>query len=546
MKLFFCIFIFLCYFVFIKEKSFLFLNKLNNTRLYATLPNLLAYSFPQKQPIFDLNYDYAVVKRISDFWWQDDSLYLEVTLSNLQKSTLKITLYVNGIINLQYYQKKISNNRFDEHLEPLSIKKIDLINHLNYFEIKLLNNEKLLIQKEPFCITLLDCNDTIKFKTNTRKGYEMFESYRTPPLGWKLDKSNEWQPFMSFWLMNDEKIYGLGEKFCFLVKNGIETTIWNSDNSCVANHDLGYNGLPLFYSTKKWGVLVNTGEQTSFEIGSPVTDAISFLSFESCLDLYFFTGQTMKELINQYTDLTGKPTEIPDLSYGIWCNRLYYHNKDELWAEVEKSNRANFPLDVICLDPKWLENRYTKSCNFEYNENAFGSFQELFAQLKAKNIAVCFWINPYLQADNSTNWQIAFKNNYLVKTTDDNSYAHPLTGTETYQTNCGIVDFTNPAAVKWYQDELQKLFNLGLRFIKPDYGDGVPPNAYFSNGLTGKEFRQYYHFLYCKTAYDASAKYFGPNESLTFCRPGYIGTQRFSGKWSGDSYSNFTELKKFI
>jgi len=74
------------------------------------------------------------------------------------------------------------------------------------------------------------------------------------------------------------------------------------------------------------------------------------------------------------------------------------------------------------------------------------------------------------------NWQIALKNNYLVKITNDNSYAHPLTGTETYQTNCGIVDFTNPAAVKWYQDELQKLFKLGLRFVKPDYGEGIPPN----------------------------------------------------------------------
>ncbi|KAF0850020.1 TIM-barrel domain-containing protein [Spiroplasma poulsonii] len=71
----------------------------------------------------------------------------------------------------------------------------------------------------------------------------------------------------------------------------------------------------------------------------------------------------------------------------------------------------------------------------------------------------------------------------------------------------------------------------------------IPPNAYFNNGLTGEEFRQYYHFLYCKTAYDASVKYFGPNKTLSFCRPGYIGTQRFSEKWSGDSYSNFTELK---
>lgn len=90
--------------------------------------DLLAYSFPQKQAIFDSNYDYAVAGKVSDFWWEGDSLYLEVTLSNLQKSTLKITLYQNGIINLQYYQKKIPSNRFAEHIKPLRSSKINLIN----------------------------------------------------------------------------------------------------------------------------------------------------------------------------------------------------------------------------------------------------------------------------------------------------------------------------------------------------------------------------------------------------------------------------------
>lgn len=248
---------------------------------------LLGYSFPQKQRIFDINYDYTVALKISDFWYQDDSLYLELTLSNLQKSTLQIKLFENSIINLQYYQKK-PNNRFAEHLKHLTKKQFIAIENSSYFKINLLHEEQLIIYKEPFQIMLLDANNKIKFSTNTRKGYQVFENYSTPPLGWKLIRDDYWQPFISFWLMNDEKIYGLGEKFRPLVKNGIETTIWNSDNSCVANHDLAYNGLPLFYSTKKWGLLVNTGEQTSFEIGSPVTDAISLLSFEPLLDLFLF------------------------------------------------------------------------------------------------------------------------------------------------------------------------------------------------------------------------------------------------------------------
>ncbi|WP_348736078.1 hypothetical protein [Spiroplasma endosymbiont of Ammophila pubescens] len=37
---------------------------------------LLGYSFPQKQRIFDINYDYIIAIKISDFWYQDDILYL--------------------------------------------------------------------------------------------------------------------------------------------------------------------------------------------------------------------------------------------------------------------------------------------------------------------------------------------------------------------------------------------------------------------------------------------------------------------------------------
>ncbi|AUF83562.1 alpha-xylosidase [Mesoplasma syrphidae] len=508
-------------------------------------PEMMNHSFPIKQRIFDHNYEYCVAKHVSDLWEKNQVLHIEVTLSNFQKATLEVSLLDIGVINIKYSSKKRPPT-FNEYLNS-KVQKVPLNYQIYDDKIKIYTpqSETLIVTKNPFKITLLDKKNQPKFQTNDRSGYEFLADHINPGLGFKIQEANYRQPFMSFWIENDEKLYGLGEKFRPLVKNGVESVIYNTDNSVVANHDLAYNGLPLLYSTKNWGVLLNTGNKTTFEIGSPTTDALSFLTDDEYLDLYFFTGDNIKEMIYQYTELTGKIKAIPDSAYGIWLNRLYFHNYNELAKEIANARQCSFPVDVITLDPKWLKNRFTKSCNFEYNTDAFGNFNLMFTKVKDKNLKMCFWINPYIQNDNSDNWKFLLKNNFLVKTTS-NQFAHPWTGTETYQENNHLIDFTNPQAFQWYKEELKKLFKLGLRYLKPDYGDGLPEDALMYNGFTGKEFRQYYAYLYAKCCFEASEEYFGIGNTMILCRPGYIGTQKFPGKWSGDSISNFRELKNHL
>ncbi|WP_026389471.1 TIM-barrel domain-containing protein [[Acholeplasma] multilocale] len=507
---------------------------------------MLKHSFPIKERIFDPAFNYAVASRISDIWTFENSLFIETTLSNLQKSTMEISVLENGIVHLKYTQKHWQKNRFEDHLNKgLSEVKLDYVVTDDKIELNLSNDEKMIFIKNPFRIKLLNSKGETKFATNNREGYMLFENYLNPPLGWKIEGDNDRKPFMSFNIENDEKLFGLGEKFRPLVKNGVESVIFNSDNSCVANNDLAYNGLPLLYSTNNWGILVNTGHKTTFEIGSPVTDAFSFKSEEECLDLYFFTAKDMKGMISQYTELTGRINGVPDEGYGIWLNRLYYHNREELFTEIRNAKKYGFPLDVITLDPKWLNERYVKSCNFEYNTKAFGDFKQLFKDVHDEGLDMCFWMNPYIQGDGGEAWEYLSSNELLVKSAKG-GFAHPWTGTETYQENNFLVDFSNPKAYQWYKDQIKKLFELGLRYVKPDYGDGLPEDAVLFNGKDGEDFKQYYTYLYTKCAYEAGEEFFGPGQTVVLCRPGYIGTQKFVGKWSGDSASSFNELKNHM
>ncbi|AKX34243.1 alpha-D-xyloside xylohydrolase [Spiroplasma litorale] len=507
--------------------------------------DMIKYQISEKEKIFTIDSTYHVANSISDYWELDNTIWLETGLTSYQKAYIIITQYENGTINLRYTQKQWPENRFSNSLYN-NLKKIKTKINItdNNYEINLKNNNKIIIEKNPFNLIVFNSNNEVILETNLRKGYEYLENFITPPLGFKQVENDIKKPFISFELKNDELIYGLGEKYKNLIKNGVETNIYNVDPSSTCNHNLAYGGVPFIVSNKNYGILLNSGHRTTFEIGSPVTDAYSMMTDEEHLELYLFIGNNMKEVISKYTELTGRITGVPDEAFGIWLNRLYYNNKEELFKEISNAKKNNYPLDVITLDPKWIKNRYTKTCNFEYNDEAFGDFKSLLKEVHSNNIKMCFWINPYFQVDNSETSKYVIENNFLVKSIKDNeNYAHPWSGIDKHIEGAGLIDFTNPKAFSWYKDKIKYLLQNGVDFIKTDYGDGLPKEAVMYNGCKGEEFKQHYAYMYLKAAYEATQEYFGKDKGFVLSRPGFIGTQKFVGKWSGDAVQSFSELK---
>ena len=500
------------------------------------------YSCVEKEKIFTADADYFVALKTSDLWLDDNNLFIEVTLSNIQKAYLKISLYDEDIFSINFFQKQLNKNRyFDKTFLKFNKLKIDYENNSEKILITLKNKTKIEIIKKQFCLKIIDKQGNIKTQTSLRAGWDHLEGFASPPLGFKED-NNDFFPFVSFQLDSEELIYGLGEKFNNFVKNGTQSVIYNVDNAATSNGDLAYAGVPLVYSTNNWGMLINTGHKTEWEIGSPITETLSVLSHEQNLEMVFFVGDSIKELISKYTFLTGRIKGVPDDAYGIWINRLYYHNKEELFTEIKNAKKFNYPVDVFTLDPKWLKNRFTKTCNFEFNDEAFGEIETLFKEVKKQNSKLCFWINPYLQIDNSETWKEVFENNYYTKK-KDGSIAHIWCGLNFYQETATAVDLTNPKAVIWWKNKIKNLLKKGLGFIKPDYGDSIDADALLWNGEIGKDFRNSYIELYIKYSYEAMEEVFGKSKAFVLSRPGYIGTQQYPGKWAGDSATSFNELK---
>src|SRR5690349_15079027 len=124
-----------------------------------------------------------------------------------------------------------------------------------------------------------------------------------------------------------ESIYGLGERFGPLVKNGQVVDIWNADGG--TSSEQAYKNVPFYSSSRGYGVLVNDPGHVSFEIGSEAVERVQFSVAGEELEYFIIAGPTPKDVLTRYTALTGRPPIVPAWSYGLWLSTSFTTDYDE-------------------------------------------------------------------------------------------------------------------------------------------------------------------------------------------------------------------------
>lgn len=102
-----------------------------------------------------------------------------------------------------------------------------------------------------------------------------------------------------------ETVYGLGERFTALVRNGQTVETWNRDGG--TSTEQSYKNIPFYLTNRGYGVLVNHPENVSFEVGSEKVSKVQFSVEGEYLEYFVIDGPTPKEVLNRYTRFTGRP-----------------------------------------------------------------------------------------------------------------------------------------------------------------------------------------------------------------------------------------------
>ena len=335
-----------------------------------------------------------------------------------------------------------------------------------------------------------------------------------------------------------ECVYGLGERFTPFVKNGQTVDMWNADGGTASEQ--AYKNIPFYLTNRGYGVFVAHPEKVAFEVASEKVERVQFSVPGETLTYYVIYGPTPKEVLDRYTALTGRPALPPAWSFGLWLTTSFTTDYDEgtVTSFIQGMADRDLPLHVFHFDCFWMKAYHW--CDFEWDEDLFPDPAAMLARLKARGLKICVWINPYI-GERSALFDEGMANGYLLKREDGSVWQW-----DEWQSGMGIVDFTNPAACRWYQEKLRALVRMGVDCFKTDFGERIPTDVVYFDGSDPVKMHNYYTFLYNKTVHDVLTEELGEGQAVLFARSATAGGQQFPVHWGGDSTATFESMAESL
>lgn len=334
-----------------------------------------------------------------------------------------------------------------------------------------------------------------------------------------------------------EQIYGLGEHFTPLVRNGQNLDVWNRDGG--SNTEQGYKCVPFHLSSRGYGVLVNTPDYVDYEIGTESVRHVIFQVEDEELEYIVIGGEAPKDVLTAYTALTGRSPVPPAWSFGLWLSTSWLpeFSREEILATIDRMAELGIPLQVFHFDARWMLDFH--DCDFRFHPR-YGDARQMLADIHARGVKVCCWINPYV-AQPSALFREGLAGGYFVKKPDGNVWQ-----TDIWMTGMAIVDFTNPDAAKWYCDRLGAVLDLGVDCIKTDFAERIPTNVVWHDGSDPRRMHNYYCYLYNEAIYSLLKRKYGENGAVVFGRAATVGTQRFPVNWGGDNQASYVSMAESL
>ena len=335
-----------------------------------------------------------------------------------------------------------------------------------------------------------------------------------------------------------ELIYGLGERFGPVVKNGQSVEVWNADGG--TSSEQAYKNVPFYLSNRGYGVLIDSSKHVSFEVGSEAVERVQFSVAGEALEYLIIDGPTPADVLERYTRLTGRPARVPAWSYGLWLSTSFTTDYDEatVTSFVDAMAQRELPLSVFHFDCFWM--REFNWCDFEWDPRVFPDPEGMLQRLHAKDLRICVWINPYI-AQRSPLFDEAAAAGYLLKRPDGTVWQWDL-----WQAGMGIVDFTNPDATAWFRSKLRRLVDQGVDCFKTDFGERIPTDVAWHDGSDPDRMHNWYTQLYNEAVFEVLEQSRGDGDAVLFARSATVGGQRMPVHWGGDSTSTFASMAETL
>lgn len=380
------------------------------------------------------------------------------------------------------------------------------------------------INKNPWRVVLKDKTGRILSQTVTLRDADSTQVKYTPFSFIKRGSDNARRINPVFTLTADEMIFGCGESATGLNKVGQKVNLFVTDPQGPETDQM-YKPIPFFMSNRGYGMFMHTSAPVTCDFGATYIGLNKMFMGDENLDLFVFFGEP-KDILDEYTDLVGKPGMPPLWSFGTWMSRITYFSEKEGYDVAANIRKNKYPCDVIHFDTGWFDVDW--QCDYKFSENRFQNPQQMLKDLKSQGFHVCLWQLPYFTP----------KNRYFPELIKKDMYVKNGNGELPYEDV--VLDFSNPETVNWYQNKLAGLLNIGVSAIKVDFGEAAPLNGIYASGKSGWYEHNLYPVRYDMAVSEITKKLH--NENIMWARAAWAGSQRYPLHWGGDAATTNTGM----
>ncbi|WP_445505412.1 TIM-barrel domain-containing protein [Niallia sp. 03091] len=334
-------------------------------------------------------------------------------------------------------------------------------------------------------------------------------------------------------LDSDEHFFGLGidRDSQTFDRRGHKVVMNNAMKGGYGGNTSDISGT-FFTSTKGYGLYFdNTYENATFDMGATDNKKYMFHSSNGEMIYYFMSGEkeaTLTDIMKSYADLTGTPPMPPKWALGYIQSKFGYKSWQEVNKIVDTFRDKQIPMDGMILDAYWAkENHYF---DMTWSE-AFANPKESMEKLAKKGVKTVPIVDPYIQVT-ANNFNEGDRNGYFVKDASGNTIIY-----DAWYGKAGLVDFTNPKAVDWFNAQVKTLHDAGVKgywidLNEPEIATDSLRHQFYKGSAA--EIRNVYALNEAKSFYNGHRSY-SDNRLWSLARSGFSGIQEYGTTvWSGD------------